>query len=87
MPDRGRRRDEIVNWVVMLAFLVGMYWYSRRLAGAGQTVARTGSFDDATTAAVKAFQSSKSIIDSGVVDKATLSALDAVFADLPSGAT
>jgi hypothetical protein len=22
------RRDEVVNWLVMLAFLVGMYWYA-----------------------------------------------------------
>lgn len=51
------------------------------LADAGQTVARTGTFDDPTTAAVKAFQSSKSIGDTGIVDKATLGALDAVFAD------
>jgi len=51
------------------------------LADAGQTVARSGTFDDPTVVAVKAFQSSKSIGNSGEVDKATLSALDAVFAD------
>ena len=22
------RRDEVVNWLVMLAFLIGMYWYA-----------------------------------------------------------
>jgi hypothetical protein len=28
-PRRPRmRRDEVVNWIVMLAFLVGMYWYA-----------------------------------------------------------
>lgn len=51
------------------------------LADAGHTVARSGTFDDPTVAAVKAFQSSKAIGDSGEVDKATLRALDAVFAD------
>ncbi len=51
------------------------------LADAGHPVNRTGTFDDPTVAAVKAFQSSKSIADSGTLDKATLSALDAVFAD------
>ena len=25
---RVMRRDEVVNWLVMLAFLVGMYWYA-----------------------------------------------------------
>lgn len=24
----GMRRDEVVNWLVMLVFLVGMYWYA-----------------------------------------------------------
>jgi peptidoglycan hydrolase-like protein with peptidoglycan-binding domain len=51
------------------------------LADAGQAVVRSGTFDDPTVIAVKAFQSSKSIADSGEVDKVTLSALDAVFAD------
>jgi len=51
------------------------------LADAGHAVTRSGTFDDATASAVKAFQSSKSIGGSGIVDKATLSALDAVFAD------
>jgi hypothetical protein len=25
------RRDEVVNWLVMLLFLVGMYWYALSL--------------------------------------------------------
>lgn len=24
----GMRRGEVINWLVMLAFLVGMYWYA-----------------------------------------------------------
>jgi peptidoglycan hydrolase-like protein with peptidoglycan-binding domain len=51
------------------------------LADAGHAVTRTGTFDDPTVAALKAFQTSKSISDSGTLDKATLGALDAVFAD------
>jgi peptidoglycan hydrolase-like protein with peptidoglycan-binding domain len=51
------------------------------LADAGHAVPRTGTFDDPTVAALKAFQSKKSIADTGTLDKATLSALDAVFAD------
>jgi hypothetical protein len=27
-PHLRMRRDQIVNWVVMLAFLVAMYWYA-----------------------------------------------------------
>lgn len=27
-PRVGERRDQIVNWVVTVAFLVGMYWYA-----------------------------------------------------------
>jgi len=51
------------------------------LADAGHAVPRSGTFSDATATAVSAFQSAKSITQSGVVDKTTLSALDAVFAD------
>ena len=27
-PGGGMERDQIVNWIVMLVFLVGMYWYA-----------------------------------------------------------
>lgn len=27
----GMRRGEVVNWLVMLLFLVGMYWYALSL--------------------------------------------------------
>lgn len=50
------------------------------LADAGHAAPHTGTFDDATVA-LKAFQSSKTIADTGTLDKATLGALDAVFAD------
>jgi peptidoglycan hydrolase-like protein with peptidoglycan-binding domain len=51
------------------------------LADAGQTVTRSGTFDDPTVAAVKAFQTSKSLTPTGVVNTATLTTLDGVFAD------
>jgi murein DD-endopeptidase MepM/ murein hydrolase activator NlpD len=45
------------------------------LAGLGITVAVTSTFDDQTTAAVKSFQRSQALADSGVVGPATLTAI------------
>lgn len=50
------------------------------LADLGYEVSRSGMFDDTTAAGLKRFQLSKSLVASGILDKATLIALDAAFA-------
>jgi len=49
------------------------------LADLGHAVTRTGTFDDPTVTAVKAFQTAKGKPDSGEVDKTTLELLDQAF--------
>lgn len=56
-------------------------------AGHAPATGRTGTFDDATVAAVKAFQTAKSVKASGDLDQQTLTALDRVFADHSVDAT
>jgi murein DD-endopeptidase MepM/ murein hydrolase activator NlpD len=49
----------------------------RALAALGITITVTGAFDDQTTAAVKSFQRSQALRDSGIVGPATLKAITA----------
>lgn len=53
----------------------------RALVELGQATPVTGTVDAATSTALKAFQKSKTLTESGVVDKATMLALDAAFAN------
>jgi Putative peptidoglycan binding domain len=51
----------------------------RALIELGQPLTASGKLDAATGTALKTFQKSKSITESGIVDKATMLALDAAF--------
>ena len=51
------------------------------LADSGHALTRTGTFDEVTTAVLRRFQLNKSLATSGALDKTTLIALDAEFAD------
>jgi hypothetical protein len=53
----------------------------RALAELGQAVTVTGTVDADTVSALKAFQHTKGIAETGSIDKATMLALDAAFTD------
>jgi hypothetical protein len=53
----------------------------RALVELGQTTPVTGTLDAASATALKSFQKTKTVAESGAVDKATMLALDAAFAD------